>query len=78
MREGVYQQGIFGVFEDKHVAIDAGVEAINEERDDYHEFCVYYLKPNQLQEYRDGDKIVRIYKEKKEVKFKWIDNYGEG
>jgi len=44
-REGIYNQGIVGVFSSEELASEATVEAKGEEPDDYHDFevSVYIL-----------------------------------
>lgn len=39
-RNGVYSQGIYGVFDNLAEARDAATEAKAAEKDDYHTFCI--------------------------------------
>ncbi|MCK5609252.1 hypothetical protein KAR91_45680 [Candidatus Pacearchaeota archaeon] len=45
-REGVYMQGIIGLFEDKENAKDAAIKAMGSEKDDYHRMMVIEMPLN--------------------------------
>lgn len=62
MRQGYYQQGIFGVFLDLESAIQAGTEAIKAEHDAYHSFYIHELEVSKLQPDRDGRHVRTISK----------------
>ncbi len=48
IKEGIYMQGIVGVFSAKNAAIEAANIAIISEKDDYHEFYIDKFMINQI------------------------------
>ena len=45
-KEGVYMQGIYGIFDNFDLAKAAMADAIEDERDNYHEFFIYERELN--------------------------------
>jgi len=46
-REGVYMQGMVGVYDDFEASQTGAIEAIRKEGDDYHTMCVVKMTLNQ-------------------------------
>lgn len=75
--EGVYIQGIYGIFETEQEARDYAVDLIRKEHDDYHSFCVNKFNEgysyNTIDTYIRKDTLVEgINKEVKRISKNWI------
>ena len=46
--EGVYRQGILGIYDNLDDAVRNGREALAKEKDDYHQVHISYIKKNTL------------------------------
>lgn len=72
VRNGIYQQGIFGIFSELEKAIEAGKEVLKREKDDYHHLIVHEFEENKLYDFQDGKEICEITRID-EVKREYVD-----
>jgi hypothetical protein len=73
-RQGVYQQGILGVFDDIEKAKLCVLEGFSKERDDYHDFYIRKFELNEMfenyGEYEEGNKNVIFIASRKNGKIR--------
>jgi hypothetical protein len=69
-KQGIYGHGIFGVYNNKIEGIFNCKKAANNDKDDYHEYCLYKIEIGILFTGEDRNGFVDVCNETKKLVFK--------